>query len=493
MKTFIKKSYVLPVLVTLLDSVLTDHATAQSFKILHTFSGAYDADHTTNSDGAVPDSLILSGNTLYGTAYWGGSRGSGTIFKINTDGTGFTNLHSFSFEGANGDGAYPEGGELILSGNILYGTARFGGPSGRGTVFALHPDGTGFTTLYSFTNSGNGDDPWGGLVLSGNILYGTATGGGSSAWSGTVFALNTDGTGFKTLHSFEAVPYPPYPRTNSDGGSPRSLVLSNNTLYGTAYWGGSWEGGTLFRVNTDGTRFSVLHSFKGVDPTTFTNSDGGNPTSRLILSDNSLFGTAGGPACSAGCPDMGPGTLFSINTDGTGFVTLHAFAGLSDGAYPSGLVLSGNILYGTAQGAGSLGGGTVFAVNTDGTGFSTLYSFTPIDPTYGTNSDGIDPGHDLILSGNTLYGTALYGGTGGNGTVFSISLPPQLTLTNAGPNFILSWPTNFTGFTLQSTVNLDPSVGWRTYDLQTPRVPVNGQYTVTVPNTNTEQFFRLSQ
>ena len=77
--------------------------------------------------------------------------------------------------------------------------------------------------------------------------------------------------------------------------------------------------------------------------------------------------------------------------------------------------------------------------------------------------------------------------------MFSISLPPQLTLTNAGPNFILSWPTNFTGFTLQSTVNLDPSVGWRTYDLQTPRVPVNGQYTVTVPNTNTEQFFRLSQ
>ena len=39
--------------------------------------------------------LILSGNTLYGTARSGGSSGNGTVFALNTDGTGFTNLHSF--------------------------------------------------------------------------------------------------------------------------------------------------------------------------------------------------------------------------------------------------------------------------------------------------------------------------------------------------------------------------------------------------------------
>jgi hypothetical protein len=62
------------------------------------------------------------------------------------------------------------------------------------------------------------------------------------------------------------------------------------------------------------------------------------------------------------------------------------------------LVLSGNVLYGTAA-AGSYGGGTIFAINTDGTGFTNLYSFTPSSNR--TNSDGVGP-TELILSGNTF-------------------------------------------------------------------------------------------
>ena len=81
----------------------------------------------TNSDGANPYAgLILSGNTLYGTACGGGSSGNGTVFAVNTDGTGFTNLHSFThlvLPGTNSDGANPYAG-LILSGNTLYGTAQ---------------------------------------------------------------------------------------------------------------------------------------------------------------------------------------------------------------------------------------------------------------------------------------------------------------------------------------------------------------------------------
>jgi uncharacterized repeat protein (TIGR03803 family) len=40
--------------------------------------------------------LVLLSNTLYGTAFYGGSSGKGTVFAIQTDGTGFTNLHSFN-------------------------------------------------------------------------------------------------------------------------------------------------------------------------------------------------------------------------------------------------------------------------------------------------------------------------------------------------------------------------------------------------------------
>jgi hypothetical protein len=96
----------------------------------------------------------------------------------------------------------------------------------------------------------------------------------------------------------------------------------------------------------------------------------------------------------------------------------------------------------------------------------------------------------LILSDNTLYGTAVGGGFGA-GTVFSITLPPpQLTITPSHASIILTWPTNAIGFILQSTTNL-PSPVWTT-NSPAP-VVVNGQNTVTNPISDTQQFFRLSQ
>ncbi len=99
--------------------------------------------------------------------------------------------------------------------------------------------------------------------------------------------------------------------------------------------------------------------------------------------------------------------------------TLHAFTVLStnlsnatnsDGAKPqAGLILSGNTLYGTASGGGNAGLGTVFAVNTDGTGFTVLHTFTALSGPSATNSDGANPSASLILSSNTLYGTASAG------------------------------------------------------------------------------------
>ena len=177
--------------------------TLQSFTNLHTFSAAV-------FDGINPQAgLILSGNTLYGTAYGGGSAGNGTVFKVNADGTGYAILYSFSQTDENyfnSDGANPQAG-LILSNNTLYGTAYYGGSAGAGTVFKVNADGTGYTTLYSFSqtdmNGVNSDGayPQAGLILSGNTLYGTAYYGGSGG-AGTVFSVKTNGTGFATLYGF---------------------------------------------------------------------------------------------------------------------------------------------------------------------------------------------------------------------------------------------------------------------------------------------------
>jgi uncharacterized repeat protein (TIGR03803 family) len=518
MKPHNKNLFLLSVPITGLGLMLVGPVAAQTFTTLYSFTAAPGADSYANSDGGYPlAGLVLSSSTLYGTTLRGGSSGKGTVFKVNTDGTGFTVLHAFS-EGlraytnvygeayyTNSDGAYPYGG-LILSGNTLYGTAGEGSSGGNGTVFKVNTDGTEFTTLHSFTASvldsdtnspiyysytnSDGAGPLAGLILSGDTLYGTANEGGSYRY-GTVFAVNTDGTGFSNLHSFN------YSR---DGAWPSGgLLSSGNTLYGTTAEGGSAGGdGTVFRINTNGTGFITLHSFTPLVETM--NSDGGGLTAGLILSGNTLYGTANGGG------SYGEGTLFKLRTDGTGFTTLHSFtipslnsSGVyvnSDGYNPSaGLLLSGNTLYGTASG-GSFGSGTLFAINTNGTGFTTVYSFTASsrDPSYIlTNSDGGDPKASLISSGNTLYGTAAAGGSGGNGTVFSLSLPiapPQLTLIPSAANLILTWPTNATGFTLQSTTNLGSLAVWTT-NSPAP-VVVNGQNTVTNPILGTQQFFRLT-
>jgi uncharacterized repeat protein (TIGR03803 family) len=139
-------------------------------------------------------------------------------------------------------------------------------------------------------------------------------------------------------------------------------------------------------------------------------------------------------------------------------------------------------LYGTTKSGGSGGSGTVFRLNTDGTGFATLYSFTAADPGTGTNRDGAYPVSGLILSGGVLYGTTSSGGTAGYGTVFSLLVPPVLNIQRLGTNAILSWPTNFTGFSLQTATSLAPPVVWSA---------LGGQYSVTNPIAGTQRFFRL--
>ena len=82
--------------------------------------------------------------------FFPGAPGFGTVFAINTDGGGFTTLYSFN--GTHSDGALPQA-SLILSGNTLYGTTSAGGSSGTGSVFAINTDGAGFTTLHRFTGA----------------------------------------------------------------------------------------------------------------------------------------------------------------------------------------------------------------------------------------------------------------------------------------------------------------------------------------------------
>ena len=502
MRPCIKNLFLLPVLVADLGLILSGRATAQTFATLYSFSGGDDGYD-------LEAGLAISGSTLYGTTFYGGNTGNGTVFKVNTDGTGFTNLYSFTATTypsyTNRDGAHPSA-NLVLAGDTLYGTANYGGIWGNGALFAIKTNGTSFTNFHSFSaTSGfrgpNGDGAGGaGLVVSGNTLYGNAYRGGDSGY-GTIFSVNTDGTEFTTLHSFTSAANDSH--TNSDGAGPHpTVILSGNVLYGTAAEGGAFANGTVFRLNTDGTGFTNLYSFTAGNDNSlgyYTNSDGAEPWAGLVLSGGTLFGTTifGGGS--------GNGTVFAVNTDGTSFRTLHNFTATSepfntnsDGVSPyAELVLSGNTLYGTTPYGGNSGEGTLFAINADGTGFTNLHAFTAESASSPyTNFDGASPKAGLLLSGYTMYGTASYGGGFGKGTVFSISFSPQLTIGPSGLDVLLAWPTNvagfdYSGFTLQSTTNLVSPTVWT--NVSPAPVVVNGQNTVTNPISGTQQFYRLGQ
>jgi uncharacterized repeat protein (TIGR03803 family) len=365
-----------------------------------------------------------------------------------------------------------------LLNNEFYGTAWIGGDSDFGTVFKINIDGTGFTNLHSFTGTSDGANPYAGLVSSGSRLFGTTSSGGSSN-NGTVFAMNTDGTGFTNLHSFTAL----------DGANSRArLVLAGGTLYGAAPNGGGSGNGTLFAISTNGTGFTNLYNFSALDPTTQTNTDGALPYTGFILSGNRLYGTAlqGG--------NSGFGTVFSIFTNGMGFTNLYSFTARdpstwinSDGAYPyANLILSGNVLYGTAQQGGSSGFGTIFAVNTDGTGFTNLYSFSNANSFF--NFDGGLPSADLVLAGSTLYGTTSIGGNAAGGTVFALSLVPSLRIARAGNQVVLSWPEWAPNYLVQTTTNLGFGV-WSGGVGVTNTVGNNFVFTNSVSGTSA--FFRI--
>lgn len=441
----------------------------QVFTNLHSFTGVF----TRSLEGNTPESgVLLANDVLYGAAYGGGNSIRGTIYKLNANGSGFVVLHHFSsLVGdlySNADGGNPSG-ELVLSGATLFGAAENGGAFGAGAVFSVNTDGTGFTTLYSFSErsgatsylNSDGGLP-GDLILSGSTLYGVAARGGT-AGNGTLFAINTNGSGFVNLHNFTGA---------DDGAVPvAGLLLSGSTLYGTAYIGGANGGtgtGTVFKLNTNGSGFTVLHTFSPITSgPSGVNSDGAAPYARLILSGSTLYGTARDGGTS------GKGVIFAVNTDGTGFTNLHNFAGASDGASSiSELVLSGNTLYGATSTGGPFGSGTLFSINTNGTGFVTLYSFPAATDYPPVNTDGAHPQAGLFLSGTTLYGTAFYGGSAGNGTVFSlalgyVSVAPLITAQPAGTTVTASHDASFSAAasgtpapTLQWQVSSDSGASW---------------------------------
>ena len=297
--------------------------------VLYTFTGG--------ADGANPRAGLVRGSAgnFYGTTYYGGAAGAGTVYKLDT--TGHETV-LYSFTGA-ADGGYPAAGVVFDSDGNLYGTTLWGGTSGVGVVYKLDTAGQE-TVLHNFTGGADGRFPESGVVFdSAGNLYGTTCEGGAGG-AGIVYKLDTSDQ-LTPLYSFTG---------GADGGYTGAGVIrdSAGNLYGTTPGGGIAGQGVVYKLDASGTE-TVLYRFTG-------GADGGTPVAGVVRdSAGNLYGTTEYGAVA--------GVVFELNASGQETV-LHSFTGGADGSNPVAGVIrdSAGNLYGTTEYGGTKGSGVVFKI-----------------------------------------------------------------------------------------------------------------------------------
>jgi uncharacterized repeat protein (TIGR03803 family) len=414
-----------------------------------------------------------SDGRLYGTTRQGGFAGNGMVFSIATDGSGFTILKQFL---SRTEGVSPRGGVIQAADGVLYGATEEGGVSGEGTVFRLNPDGSGFVTLTNL-GAGTGTNPIAQLLLaSDGALYGSCINGGNGATNGTLWKIQTNGTGFTVLKMFAA--------NGNEGRRPFAPLIegADGLLYGVTDSGGSTNRGVVSKMAKDGSGFAVLRSLLGFG-------EPANPEGRLLqLPDGSLIGVsaAGGSA--------GFGSIFKIQTNGAGYQVIHSFVATGgDGRMPiGGLVQAGDgSLVGTTRVGGGQAAGSVYKINPDGGEYQILYRFSTNYPAAQEPWAALTPGP---VNGK-LYGAATIGGPAFGGIIFELDLettaPPRLQIQSVGTSFQLSWPSSGNGVQLQSNQDLSNPNGWQV-ELNQPTL-VNGTNSVLITPSFGRAFYRLAK
>ena len=341
-------------------------------KLIYSFSGSY-------AGSSVGLSALISdpfGN-FYGTTVYSAA-GYGTVFELSPSSSGtWTATTLYSFTGA-GDGASPQAGLVFDSSGNLYGTTHDGGSKNLGTIFELSRQSNGQwkkTVRYNFVGAPfDGEFPAASLIMdqAGNF-YGTTTAGGSStncgsSGCGTVFEFSPSAKSEKVLYSFQGLA--------NDGSDPSTSLIFDDAgnLFGTTFEGGiahchsnnAPSCGVVFELSPTGNsawKETVVHRFAN------STTDGGNPTSSLILdAAGNFYGTTAVGGTS------GHGTVFKLApaTGNWTYSVAYNFQNTPDGSYPAGnLWLDPS---GTLYGVTGLGG-QAFSYFTNG--YGTVYQFTP--------------------------------------------------------------------------------------------------------------------
>jgi uncharacterized repeat protein (TIGR03803 family) len=401
---------------------------------------------------------------FYGTSEGGGSTNAGAIFSLQANGLDAQLLFSF---GVGSNTARSPNGLLAAADGFLYGSTAQGGNLTGGTIFRISPNGSNYSVLRHLGATGEPRIPRSGLISdSAGWLYGTSFGGGTGG-RGTVYRLHKDTAELVVLRSLSV----------ADGYQPQcDLVLAgDNNLYGTTGLGGPQSLGVVFRIQPDGSNYTILHSFTG-------GALGQNPQSGLMLgSDGRLYGTTARLVGSfAGC-------VYALNLDGSGFQVLRSFPNTGlEPRQPRPVLAEGadGALYGVAISGGAYNKGALFRIRKDGNGFEVLREFG------GFVGDGETPSAGLTGVGDgSFLGVTEAGGDSGTGTVFRFDpVEVRLRIGLSATVAELRWEASSTADALETTTDAT-SFDWQASQIQASQD--GNELRAAIPRQPTGQFFRV--
>ncbi len=410
-----------------LTALVTPFAQAQTFTVLHNFTGG--ADGASPAAGLVMDK---AGN-LYGTASAGGA-GYGTVFKLTHTGGGWIVNPIYQFQGGS-DGAIPLAALVFGPDGSLYGTTEIGGnnvcqyvggATGCGTVFNLKPPPNrpkSFanpwveTVIYRFGFYTDGAQPYSEVLFdaAGN-LYGTTAaggpnddhdgidgGGGCGYHCGTVYELSPSNGGWAetTIFAFSE---------DSSANPQAGLVFDQaGNLYGVTADEGQEGMGSIFQLQPSGSGWTerTLHSMQW--------GEGTNVYSTLVM--DAAGNLYGGNTGYSGYYGTYNGNVFTLTPNGQSwsFSSLYSFPA-KDGPYGSLTMGAAGNLYGTTSIGGANNYGEVFKL----TPFNGGWNYTSLHDFIG--SDGCNSTGKIILDAKgNLYGTTSSCGASSHGNVWEIT------------------------------------------------------------------------
>lgn len=332
---------------------------------------------------------------LFGTTSQGGSHLDGTLYTINTDGTGFNKIHEFDSI----YGKHPHGTLVQLPNGRLAGVTAHGGSFGKGVLYTINTDGSDYTVIKSFRHSW----PSAGLLLaSDGMLYGATA--STQTHGGVVFRISPLGTLYTELAAFDPLPFDLQDLVSA------LIELPDGRLVGTSFYGNG-GGGFAYQLAKDGTGFSTLYNF------TFEQGEG--PRSVMLASNGRLYFTTSSGGDTSTFPG-GYGSIISMKADGSDVQEIFSWTNAPGGfgKYPHTPLTEGpdGKLYGTTIWSGeSTESGLIFNINKDGSEYTVIHLAelaTGVEPTVGVtfSPDG------------RLYVGFMLGGTFFRGSIIAMNL-----------------------------------------------------------------------